>query len=303
MEFHFDLENPLPTSNEDFRLLFHIETDHMPSKSYLQTLNAPGSSPSTRRRIVSLILYFSRNFDPFSSYLAVNYMDRFLSTHSIPNGKPWILKLVAVSCISLALKMRKTEFSVSDFQHDGGMILNSDTIARTEMLILGALKWRMRSVNPFSFISFFIPFFQLKDQTSTQALKDRATEIILRAQNDIKLLEFKPSVISASALLSAADELFPLQLPCFRNSVSSCEYVNKENLFKCYSLMQEVAVAAMDESVLDMASTSCTPDNVLDLQCFTSSSTSENKTISETSDSTTGEIRALKRPKIGDFSN
>lgn len=31
-------------------------------------------------------------------------------------GKPWILKLVAVSCVILALKMRKTEFSVSDIQ-------------------------------------------------------------------------------------------------------------------------------------------------------------------------------------------
>ncbi|KAK6141129.1 hypothetical protein DH2020_025120 [Rehmannia glutinosa] len=224
----------------------------MLSKTYLQNLNVTNSNPfTTRRQILSLILYFSRNFDPFSSYLAVNYMDRFISTHSIPNGKPWIFKLVAVSCVSLALKMRKTEFSVSDFQ----------------------------------------------DQTSTQALSDRAIEVILRAQNDIKLLDFKPSIISASALVAAVQELFPLQLPCFINTVSSCGYVNKEKLFKCCNLMKEVA--AMDESAFDMASSSCTPDNVLDLlQCF-SSSTSENKPISETSENADGQInRGLKQSTV-----
>ncbi|PIN02403.1 G1/S-specific cyclin D [Handroanthus impetiginosus] len=287
MEFHFDLENPLPTSTDNFPLLFHTETDHMPSKAYLQTL----SNLSTRHQILSLILHFSHNFDPFSSYLAINYMDRFLSTQSIPDGKPWIFKLVAISCISLALKMmRKTEFSVSDFQ-DCGVILDSLSLERMEMLILGALKWRMRSINPFSFIKFFISFFEFKDQISTQALKDKATELIFKAHNDIKLLQFKPSIIAASALLCAADELFPVQLPFFRNSISTCEYVNKENLFYCYNAMQEVAAIDGYESVLNAASSSCTPTNVLDVQCF-NSSTSEN-----------GEIRDLKRRKLGDLAN
>lgn len=78
MEFDFDLENPFSTSIHNFPLLFHIENDHTPSKSYLQ------SNPSSRSQILSLILYFCRNFDVFSSYLAINYMDRFLSTTSIP---------------------------------------------------------------------------------------------------------------------------------------------------------------------------------------------------------------------------
>lgn len=131
MEFDFNLENPLMSnSNDSFPLLlFHIESDHMPSSTYLQTLDAADSTTlSTRRRILSLIHYFSglQNFDPFSSFLAINYMDRFLSTHSaIPvsqslfvgqDGKPWILNLVAVSCVTLALKMRNIEFSISDFQ-------------------------------------------------------------------------------------------------------------------------------------------------------------------------------------------
>ncbi|CAA2980652.1 putative cyclin-D6-1 [Olea europaea var. sylvestris] len=263
-EFEFDLENPLPTSDA----LFLIETDHMPSKSFLEETDL---HVAVRRETISLVLHFSQNSDPFSSYLAVNYLDRFISTQSTLEGKPWILRLLAISCVSLALKMRKKEFSVTDIQNDGGIIFDSHTIERMELLILGALKWRMRSISPFSFIHFFISLFKFKDQPSRQALKNRATEIILKAQNDIKLLEFKPSIISASALLCAAHEWFPLQFSSFRNAICSCSYVNKNSLLNCYNLMQEIAMDGY-ESVLDMGSSSFTPVNVLDLQCSSTSS-------------------------------
>lgn len=61
-------------------------------------------------------------------------------------------------------------------------MFNSLTIKRMEMLILGALKWRMRSVNPFSFINYFISFFKSDDEPSIQALKTRATQIIFKSQ-------------------------------------------------------------------------------------------------------------------------
>ncbi|KAL2245788.1 putative cyclin-D6-1 [Sesamum indicum] len=296
----FDLENPLPPSMEKFPSLFHIEDEHMPSKTYLQALNSADSNLSIRREIVSSIFCFSRGFDAFTSYLATNYMDRFLSTHSIPDGKPWILKVVAISCISLALKMRKTEFSVSDLLNAGGFMIDFLTIERMEMLILGSLKWRMRSVNPFSFANYFVTFFKFKDDSSIQALKTRAFEIIFKAQNDVKLLEFKPSVISASALLVAAHELFPVQLPSFRDAICSCSYVNKENLVQCYDLMQEVAMERYG-SVLGMVSSSCTPANVLDLHCFSSSiSSSQTNQTSETASNAAG-IGGLKRPKLQDF--
>ncbi|KAL3647162.1 hypothetical protein CASFOL_008130 [Castilleja foliolosa] len=266
----FDLENPLPPSNDKFPSLFHIESDHMPSNTYLHSLNSEGSHLSIRRGIVSSIFRFSPDFDPFLSYLAINYMDRFLSTHSMPVGKPWIFKLVAISCISLALKMRKTESSVSHLMKDEGFMFDLTTIGKMEMLILGALKWRMRSANPFCFVNYFIPFFKLIDKPLIGALKNRATEIILKAQHDIKLLEFKPSIISASALLYATKDLSPIQFASFRNAVCSCSYVDKEEFVQCYEMMQDVAMEGYDP-VWAMASSSCTPANVLDLNYFSSS--------------------------------
>lgn len=63
------------------------------------------------------------------------------------------------------------------------MIFDPQTVQRMEVLILGALEWRMRSITPFSFVSFFISLSKVEDPPLLQALKARATEIIFHAQN------------------------------------------------------------------------------------------------------------------------
>ncbi|XP_062152717.1 putative cyclin-D6-1 [Alnus glutinosa] len=295
----FDLENPLTDSHEPHSdtipSLFLVESDHMPSENYSQSLQAQGFDISVRREAISSISKLSCDFDPLLSYLAVNYLDRFLSSQGMLQPKPWLIRLLAISCVSLAAKMKKTEFSVAFFQGDGGFIFDTQTVERMEILILGALKWRMRSITPFSFISYFISLFKVKDPSLRQALKARATEIIFKAQNEIKLLEFKPSVIAASALLSAAHELLPLQYPCFRNAISSCSYVNKEKLLQCFNEMQDIVIDGY-ESVLEMVSSSVTAVNVLDQQFSSSESEKTDGTFT-----TTRPERDIKRRKIIDY--
>ncbi|CAI0460789.1 unnamed protein product [Linum tenue] len=247
----FDLENPLTSHHGDHSdtspSLFLVESDHMPSFSYSKSVKTPaGFAFSFRRQAVSSILQVSCCFDPFLSYLAVNYLDRFLSHQGMPGNA-----------------------------NRGGIMFDTETIHRMEALILGALKWRMRSVTPFSFLSFFIHYFQLKDPPLIQALRARATETILRAQNEGKMVGFKPSLIAASALLSACHELFPLQFSCYRDAILSCSYVNnKEMMLESYKEMQELAMEEY-ESVMDRVSSSDTPVNLLHRHFFRSSSSSE----------------------------
>ncbi|CAN1843986.1 Putative cyclin-D6-1 [Linum perenne] len=279
----FELENPLTNDHLAFSSLFLLESEHMPSLSYSQSLKSSGVS--FRQEAVSSILQFqaSSRFDPFLSYLAVNYLDRFLSTQGFPQEKPWVVRLLAVSCISLAVKMmNRRAMDFSENLNNGGLIFDAQTIQRMETLILGALKWRMRSVTPFSFIPFFTHYFsKLKDPPLKQALRARAVEIILRAQTEVKLVGFNPSVIAASGLLSACHELFPLQFSCFRDSILSCSYVNKESMEECYKEMQELAMEEY-ESVMDRASTSdMVAVNVVDRQLLSSPSWSDQ---SETED-------------------
>ncbi|XP_022726635.1 putative cyclin-D6-1 [Durio zibethinus] len=304
----FDLENPLTNFNDfcpatTIPSLFLVESDHMPTENYIKTLKARDLDISLRREVISSISQFSCKFDPFLSYLAVNYLDRFLSSQGIPQPKTWVLRLVAISCVSLAAKMKKTEFSLADLQSNGGFIFDAQTVERMEYLILGALKWRMRSITPFSFISFFISSFELKDPPLRHALKTRAVEIIFKAQMDhIKLLEFKPSIIAASALLSASHELFPLQFPCFRKAISSCSYVNKENMFKCYNSMQETAKEGY-ESMFDMFRSSNTPVNVLDQKFSWSESETTNGIVTTATTITLRTERDIKRRKSNDYRN
>ncbi|XP_055823671.1 putative cyclin-D6-1 [Solanum dulcamara] len=279
----FNLENPLPFSHDETHLdtispLFNIETYHMPSQTYLQNLKNSDFHINIREATISIILQISHPFDnPFLSYLAINYLDRFICFHSLSESKPWILRMIAVSCVSLALKMRKTEYSVTDIEQDGGTIFDIETIKRMELLILGGLKWRMRSITAFAFINFFVSMFKFKDLPLQQALKARATEIILTAQNEIKILPFKPSIISASALLSASHELFPLQFSCYKSAILNCSYVHKNDLLSCYNVTQEIAKEGY-ESILEMVSSTSTPVNVLDLQMSWSS---DNEPIEE----------------------
>ncbi|CAN0896923.1 Putative cyclin-D6-1 [Linum grandiflorum] len=176
---------------------------------------------------------------------------------------------------------RTTDSSLTNIQKQGNVNFGFGfmTIHRMERLILGALKWRMRSVTPFSFISFFAAYFKLKDPPLLQALRARATQIILRAQMEMKMVGVKPSVIAASALLSACHELFPLQFSCFRNEIFSCSYVNKEVMAESYKEMQKLAMEEY-ESVMDRSmssSSSDTPVNVLDQPFSSSSSSSEDE--------------------------
>ncbi|XP_073309403.1 putative cyclin-D6-1 [Primulina huaijiensis] len=250
MELEFDLENPFPPSDQNLpSMLFEIETDHMPLQSYTQTLlldSADSHMISTRRReaISSILRLPRKDDDPFVPYLAINYMDRFVSSQRIQIRKLWMLKLAAVSCALLAFKMLRPDCAVPvpHLQEDGDYIFDSFTIKRMEVIILEALQWRMRSINPFSFLNYYISLFEFDGRPSIQALKHRATEIILKSQNEIKLLGFKPSVICASSLLCSAQELFPLQFTCFRNAISTCSYVNEEDLSNCYNVMQEAGI-------------------------------------------------------------
>ncbi|KAB2087784.1 hypothetical protein ES319_A04G128500v1 [Gossypium barbadense] len=240
----FDLENPL-TNFDNFHVsstvpsfipsFFLVESDHMPTETYIKTLKASDLATSIRREAICSISQFSCKFSPFLSYLAVNYLDRFLSSQGLLQPNTWVLRLVAISCVSLAAKMNKLEFELTHFQGDGGYMFEAQTIERMEYVILGALKWRMRSITPFSFISFFISLFKLKDPPLMDVLKARAVERIMEAQNEIKLLEFKPSIIAATALVCASHELFPSQFPSFRKAISYCPYVNKENMLNCYN--------------------------------------------------------------------
>ncbi|XP_009757647.1 putative cyclin-D6-1 isoform X2 [Nicotiana tabacum] len=258
----FDLENPLTSSkeheNDTVSALFAAQSDHMPS---FFSFKSTDILFSIRHHAFSLISQarFSYNLDEFSTYLAVNYIDRFLSKQPVPN-KPWILRLLVIASLSLAAKMRSINLSLFDFQReDVGLIFDVESIQRMEVLILTTLNWRLRSITPFAFLDFINSLFELSDSSLSQTLKDRATDIIFNSHYEVKLFEYKPSILAAWALLCAAQELIPQQFSFFLDAVSKCEYINKEELVNCWAVMR-------DATINEMTSSSFTPKSVLDYE-------------------------------------
>ncbi|KAH1218118.1 hypothetical protein AAZX31_13G230000 [Glycine max] len=248
----FDLEDPLVSLEEEqtFTIseLFASESEHVPSPNCLSSTHFHVFCGEA----ISLILQVqvSCKLDQFVAYLAINYLHRFMSCQEIPQGKPWFLRLLVISCLSLASKMKNTTLSILDMQKEG-CYFKAQSIQRMELLILGALKWRMRSITPFSFLHFFISLAEIKDQSLKQTLKNRASEIIFNAQNGIKFLEYKPSTIAATSLIFASHELFPQQYSTLRASITACEYLDEETLSKCFDLMQDMMRMEAKELMAD----------------------------------------------------
>ncbi|KAB2637468.1 cyclin-D6-1 [Pyrus ussuriensis x Pyrus communis] len=278
MDYEFDLQEHNSDAIPD---LFASETDHMPSQNFPSSSKHTGFYYTFRLEAISMFLQFqySCNLDPFIPYLAINYLDRFISKRDIPQGKPWVSRLVKVSCLSLAAKMKNTPFSSSDFQRGEGFVFDVQTVRKMELLILNTLDWRMRSITPFSFLHFFLSSLDLNDRPFTQALKNRASDIIFNAHAEIKFVGFKPSIIAASAVLSACHELLPLKFPFLKVSLSSFQNVNKESLLKCFNFMQEMVKSER----LDTMSCTRTPVSVLERRLTRSEG---EKTISTAATST-----------------
>ncbi|KAG6419118.1 hypothetical protein SASPL_121328 [Salvia splendens] len=260
MEQELDLQNPF--YNDDVSSLFANESDHM---SLLLSFDPLDSRFSIRRTALSLIFQakFSYGLDPFLVYLSVNYVDRFLSNQELLDKSPWIPHILFVASVSLAAKMRNSDSSIllAVLQKGGGYEFEAESVHRMEKIILAALQWRMRSITPFSFLQHFISLLNTQEQDSslTQSLTTRASDIIYNVQHELKLLEYKPSMIAASALLCAIQDLNPPTFSSSEITLSTCEHVSKEvGLMECVGIMREASSSGTSTptSVLEEAAVS-----------------------------------------------
>ncbi|XP_048530150.1 cyclin-D2-1 [Triticum urartu] len=249
------------------------EADYSPRSDYSDRLRSRSVDPAARADSVAWILKVQEyyGFLPLTAYLAVNYMDRFLSLHRLPQEDGWAMQLLAVTCLSLAAKMEETLVpSLLDLQIESTRyIFEPRTILRMELLVLTALNWRLRSVTPFTFIDFFACKVDPRGR-HMRYLIARATQMILAAIHDIEFLDHCPSSMAAAAVLCAAGETQSLTLLNPRLAVNWCIGLAEEGVSSCYQLMQQLvggkraataaaaAVNLCSNEVLSCDSSSCT---------------------------------------------
>ncbi|BBH05898.1 cyclin d5 [Prunus dulcis] len=136
-------------------------------------------------------------------YLSVTYFDGFLSKRSIDDGKLWAIRLLSVACLSLAAKMEEckvpalSEFQVQDYNFE------SKVIQRMELLVLNTLEWKLGSITPFAYLHYFINKFCAESRP--KGLFSDAIRLIVAMAKEIDLIDTRPSIIAAAAVLAASD--------------------------------------------------------------------------------------------------
>lgn len=226
-----------PQSEECVAGLVERESEHMPRPDYGERLllaAAAGCGGGVDLRVRSEAVdwiwkvYTYYSFGPLTAYLAVNYLDRFLSRYELPEDKAWMAQLLSVACLSLAAKMEETyvprslDLQIGEEQY----AFEAKTIQRMELIVLSTLNWRMQAVTPFSYIDYFLGKLNGGNE-SPQCWLFRSAELILCAAKGTGCLGFRPSEIAAAvaaAIVGAVDGAA---------IAKACTHVDKERVLQC----------------------------------------------------------------------
>ena len=134
-------------------------------------------------------------------FLAVNYLDRFLSLVNIKKSQ---FQLLASVCILLASKFSQVVPITSEqlvIYTDNSVSV--DQIRQWELHVLNVLQWEIASVTAHSFLEHFLN----RDQTCAKTVRRQAANIAAVAATEYKFITTKQSVIAAAALALAVQQL------------------------------------------------------------------------------------------------
>ncbi|KAF8017315.1 hypothetical protein BT93_H2487 [Corymbia citriodora subsp. variegata] len=232
--------------DEYFQKLIRRETRDHPFS--LRCSSAAAAAPRSvwlkRARTSAIDWIFDRResfgFHLHTAYLSITYFDRFLAIRSIADGKLWAVRLLSLACLLLAAKMEEyrvpaiSDFQAQDFPFEGEIIQN------TELLILKTLEWKLGSITPFSYLHYFVLKFH--GQSRETEFFFNAMELVLALSKEINLVDYRPSVIAAAAVLSSSSdaELSRKAMELKTSRISSWDSQDNEHIFVCYNLIQGI---------------------------------------------------------------
>ncbi|KAL5562443.1 hypothetical protein UlMin_032190 [Ulmus minor] len=181
-------------------------------------------------------------FTPLTAVLAINYLDRFLSSLHFQRDKPWMVQLVAVTCLSLAAKVEETQVPLLlDLQvMDAKYVFEAKTIQRMELLVLSSLQWKMHPVTPLSFLNHIIRRLGLKTHLHWEFLR-RCERLLLSVVSDSTFIGFPPSVLATATMMRVIDRVEPSNAVDYKSQLLGVLKLSKEKVDDCYSHILELS--------------------------------------------------------------
>ncbi|KAG6761377.1 hypothetical protein POTOM_034592 [Populus tomentosa] len=169
------LEQDLFWEDEELLSLFSKEQEQQASVSVNNVASDPFLSRARQEAVEWMLKVIAHHgFSALTSILAINYLDRFLVSPCYQrDNRPWMIQLVAVTCLSLAAKVEETHVPLLlDLQvEDTKYLFEAKTIQRMELLVLSTLKWKMHLVTPLSFLDHIIRRLGLKTNVHWEFLR------------------------------------------------------------------------------------------------------------------------------------
>ncbi|GAV64002.1 Cyclin_N domain-containing protein/Cyclin_C domain-containing protein [Cephalotus follicularis] len=202
-----------------------------------------GSLLLARREAVEWILRVKAHygFTALTTFLAVNYFDRFISSFKFQRDKPWMGQLAAVACLSLAAKVEETQVPLLlDLQvEESRYVFEAKTIQRMELLVLSSLQWRVNPVTPISYIDHIIRRLGLRTHLHWEFLF-RCERLLLSVIADLRIMCYFPSILATATMLHVIKEVEPSGQMEYQNQLLEVLKISEDKVDECYKLIQEL---------------------------------------------------------------
>ncbi|MBA0682965.1 hypothetical protein Goari_024649 [Gossypium aridum] len=204
-----------------------------------------------RREAVEWMLKVNAHygFTTLTAVLSVNYLDRFLSSFCFQRDKPWMIHLVAVTCLSLAAKVEETHVPLLlDLQVEGTKyVFEAKTIQRMELLVLSTLKWKMHPITPLSFLDHIIRRLGLKTHLHWEFLK-RCEHLLLCVISDSRSVRYLPSVLATATMMHVIDQVEIFNPVDYQNQLLNVLKKNKEQVNDCCKLILDLSTGPQNQN-------------------------------------------------------
>ncbi|XP_026663281.1 cyclin-D3-2-like [Phoenix dactylifera] len=233
------------------------------------TLSSDGADDlylrSARRGAVEWVVraVARHGFSALTAVLAVNYLDRcFLSGGGrlrLQGDRPWMGRLSAVACLSLAAKVEETYVPLlldlqaaaveaeADGEVEAGYVFETKTVRRMELLVLSALGWRMNPVTPLSLIHLLLPRLLYKPQNGTLTPSSallRCEAILLSVIADGRWVRYPASAWAAAAMRHVFDQQLEPGIGAAAGDALECHethhllaFLNAPKVEECFQLI------------------------------------------------------------------
>ncbi|KAL3611645.1 hypothetical protein D5086_002665 [Populus alba] len=248
------LEQDLFWEDEELLSLFSKEQEQQASVSVNIVADDPFLSRARQEAVEWMLKVIAHyGFSALTSILAFNYLDRFLSGPCYQrDSRPWMIQLVAVTCLSLAAKVEETHVPfLLDLQvEDTKYVFEAKTIQRMELLVLSTLKWKMHPVTPLSFLDHIIRRLGLKTHVHWEFLR-RCEHLLLSVVSDSRSVSYLPSVLATATMMHVIDQVETFNPINYQNQLLEVLKITKEKVNGCYGLILELSrnrTTAVDKS-------------------------------------------------------